>query len=60
MACVLGFWAQLGVQGMYSGMVLGPMIQTAGYLRLIWRLHWPEEAAAARLRAAASAARLAG
>lgn len=51
-ACALGFWAKLGVVGFYSGMVLGPMVQSGAYLLLILRLHWGREAAAAQQRAA--------
>lgn len=53
-ACMLGFWAKQGVQGLYSGMILGPLIQTLSYLALILRLHWGQEVAAAQQRAAAA------
>lgn len=57
-ACMLGFWAKLGVVGMYSGMTLGPFVQTVCYLAIILRLRWGQEAAAARQRAEQAAAAL--
>ncbi|PSC71055.1 MATE efflux family isoform A [Micractinium conductrix] len=53
-ACLLGFWAKQGVVGFYSGMCLGPAIQTFAYLALILRLHWGAEADAAMQRVAAA------
>ena len=58
LACVLGFNLHLGVQGLYSGMVVGPLIQTVAYLRLIVKLRWGHEAHVARQRAAAASAPL--
>jgi MATE family multidrug resistance protein len=57
-AILLGFYFKLGVAGLYSGMVLGPAIQTACYLALIWKLSWSHEAHMARQRAVAAAAPL--
>ncbi|KAL4857142.1 Protein DETOXIFICATION 15 [Chlorella vulgaris] len=57
-AILLGFYFKLGVAGLYSGMVLGPAIQTACYLALIGKLSWSHEAHMARQRAAAAAAPL--
>ena len=48
----LGFYFKLGVQGFYSGMTLGPAIQTVAYLALILKLSWAHEAQLARQRAA--------
>lgn len=56
-AIVLGFHFHWGVEGLYSGVVLGPLAQLCCYLVLILRLNWDKEAAeahAAMLRVAAS------
>lgn len=58
MAILLGFYFKLGVQGMYGGMALGPLIQTAAYLSLILKLSWAQEAHLARQRAAVASAPL--
>ena len=50
-ALLAGFYFKQGVQGLYSGMVLGPMIQTGAYLAIIMRLSWADEARLARQRA---------
>jgi MATE family multidrug resistance protein len=57
-ALLLGFHFKLGVQGMYGGMTLGPLLQTIAYLALILKLSWADEARLARQRAAAAAAPL--
>ncbi len=49
-ALLLAFVCGLGVEGLYSGMVLGPFTQCCCYLWLIRRLRWQEEAEAARRR----------
>lgn len=49
-ALLLAFTFGRGVEGLYSGMVLGPLAQCCCYLWLVGRLRWREEAAAARRR----------
>ena len=48
----LGFVAKMGTSGLYWGMLLGPVLQTACYLVIIGRIKWQDEAAAARAAAA--------
>lgn len=56
LAMVLAFKFGLGVEGMYSGMVVGPFTQACCYLLLIWcRIDWHGEAHGARQRALAAA-----
>lgn len=50
LALLLGFWAGLGVEGIYTGMVGGPLTQCACYAVLLWGLRWEDEAAAAARR----------
>ncbi|EFJ50951.1 hypothetical protein VOLCADRAFT_103747 [Volvox carteri f. nagariensis] len=52
-ALVLAFVLQWGVEGMYSGMLLGPAIQAAAYFAIILRLDWREEARRVAAKAAA-------
>ena len=49
-ALLAGFLLNLGVEGMYGGMVGGPLTQCICYGVLIWRLRWEDEAAAAQRR----------
>ena len=51
-AVLLAFGLQRGVEGLYTGMLLGPVTQCLCYLLLIARLRWREEAEAARQRVA--------
>lgn len=50
LALVLGFVEGLGTEGMYAGMMVGPIIQAAAYSTVILRLDWDAEARAAALR----------
>lgn len=43
-AMSLSFLLKQGVEGLYSGMALGPACQCSCYLLLVWRLRWKEEA----------------
>ncbi|KXZ52717.1 hypothetical protein GPECTOR_8g111 [Gonium pectorale] len=54
-ALVLAFWLRWGVEGMYTGMLLGPAIQATSYATIIMRLDWREEARRVAARAAAAA-----
>jgi MATE family multidrug resistance protein len=46
-ALFLGFYMQLGVLGLFSGMGLGPLVQTLLYGALVARMDWGREAARA-------------
>lgn len=49
-ALLLGFHFHLGVQGLYAGLVLGPLTQFVCYLVLILRMNWEREAHVAHSR----------
>ncbi|KAG2453546.1 hypothetical protein HYH02_001765 [Chlamydomonas schloesseri] len=53
-ALLLAFRLGWGVEGMYTGMLLGPAIQAVSYVYIISRLDWGAEARAVAARAAAS------
>eukprot|EP00198_Chlamydomonas_reinhardtii_P007691 XP_001697028.1 predicted protein [Chlamydomonas reinhardtii] len=53
-ALLLAFRLGWGVEGMYTGMLLGPAIQAVSYVYIIARLDWTAEARAVAARAAAS------
>lgn len=50
-ALMLGFWGRRGVEGMYTGMVLGPATQLVMYLIVLLRLDWEQEAVVASAKA---------
>lgn len=47
----LAFGLHLGVEGLYSGMLLGPLIQAVSYIFIISRIDWTSESAKAVLSA---------
>lgn len=53
LALVLAFWMQLGVSGMYWGMLCGPIIQAFAYGGILTRLDWRTVARKAHARASA-------
>lgn len=50
----LGFWAGLGVEGLFAGLIVSAGVQSILYGALLLRMRWDEEAAAARARALAA------
>lgn len=54
-ALLLGFVAKLGVEGLYLGVVFGPVVQTLCYSVLVWRMDWQREAQIAHQRMLAAA-----
>lgn len=54
-ALLLGFHFKLGVEGLYAGVMLGPMMQFIGYSVLVSRLDWKRESEVACARVAAAA-----
>ncbi len=49
-ALLLGFHFKLGVEGLYTGVILGPCTQFCFFLALILRLNWEQEARIAHAR----------
>lgn len=49
-ALLLGFHFKLGVEGLYAGLIAGPLVQWAAYTWLVCRMDWVTEAAAAHAR----------
>ncbi|KAJ0966630.1 hypothetical protein J5N97_023547 [Dioscorea zingiberensis] len=47
---MLGYWAKLGVEGIWAGMLCGTALQTLILLYMVWRTNWDDEAAQAAKR----------
>jgi len=43
-ALLLGFHLRMGVEGLYLGVILGPIAQWVCYTVLVYRLDWKAEA----------------
>ncbi|GIL46835.1 hypothetical protein Vafri_3721 [Volvox africanus] len=52
-ALIFAFVLHWGVEGMYSGMLLGPFIQAVAYSAIILKLNWQDEARKVATRSAA-------
>ena len=50
-ALALGFYAGMGVEGLYVGLIAGPAIELACFAWLVGRMDWPAEARGAHARA---------